>query len=379
VTTAPAEPTALPALLAESLELLACPACGGALAAAPGAGLACQGCARAFPCSEGIPRLYWPNDWTGREDVTEVVKAFYEETPFPNYDEIDSSERLRAKAEQGLFARLLNEQIPFGARILEAGCGTGQLSNFLGLTWPRRVFGTDLCLNSLRLAEAFRAGQSIAGACFVQMNLFRPAFRAESFDVVVSNGVLHHTSDPLGGFRSLLRLLKPGGIVIVGLYNRFGRLTTDLRRVLFRLSGDRAKWVDPWLRRAGLGQAKQRAWFMDQYKHPHESKHTLGEVLAWFDRCAVEFLNGVPRCTAGEGLSPREELFAPHPRGSGFDHFAVQARMMLSGGREGGFFTMIGRKRHASERGRDLLPAERVGGEAEGRGGVPRGDVPPRS
>jgi SAM-dependent methyltransferase len=348
VTTAPATPASL---LAANLELLACPACGGALAAAHGAGLVCGGCGHSFACGEGIARLYWPNDWTGREDVTEVVKAFYEETPFPNYDEIDSSERLRAKAEQGLFARLLNEQIPFGARILEAGCGTGQLSNFLGLTWPRRVFGTDLCLNSLRLAEAFRAGQAITGACFVQMNLFRPAFRPESFDVVVSNGVLHHTSDPYGGFRSLLRLVKPGGIVIVGLYNRFGRVSTDLRRVLFRLSGDRAKWLDPWLRRASLGQAKQRAWFMDQYKHPHESKHTMGEVLGWFDRCSVEFLSGVPGCTPGEGLAPREDLFAPHARGSRVDHFAVQARMMLSGGREGGFFTMIGRKRPEATEG----------------------------
>jgi SAM-dependent methyltransferase len=307
--------------------------------------LACEACRRPFVCAEGIPRLFWPNDWTDREDVTEIVRAFYEETPFPNYDEIDSAERLRAKAEQGLFARLLNEQLPFGARLLEAGCGTGQLSNFLGLTWPRVVFGTDLCLNSLRLAESFRARHDVRGTRFLQMNLFRPAFRPESFDVVVVNGVLHHTSDPYGGFRSLLRVLKPNGVIVVGLYNRYGRFTTDARRLLFRLSGDRGKWLDPWLRRGGLGQARQRAWFMDQYKHPHESKHTIGEVLGWFDRCSIEFLNAVPKCTAGPGFEARESLFTPHPRGGALDHFLVQARMLLEGGREGGFFTLIGRKR----------------------------------
>jgi SAM-dependent methyltransferase len=340
------EASALPPLLAAHCDMLACPACGSPLApSADGAGLACEGCGRRFDCASGIPRLFWPNEWTGRDDVTEQVKAFYEETPFPNYDEIDSAERLRAKAEQGLFARLLNEQLRFGSRILEAGCGTGQLSNFLGLTWPRVVFGTDLCLNSLRLAEAFRAGHDVRGACFVQMNLFRPAFRSGSFDVVVVNGVLHHTSDPYLGFRSLLGLLKPGGVVVVGLYNRFGRLTTDVRRLLFRISGDRGKWLDPWLRRGQLGGAKQRAWFMDQYKHPHESKHTIGEVLRWFDECKIEFLNGVPKCAAGAAFSAGETLFTAQPRGGALDHFLVQAGMLLSGGREGGFFTMIGRKR----------------------------------
>jgi 2-polyprenyl-3-methyl-5-hydroxy-6-metoxy-1,4-benzoquinol methylase len=55
------------------------------------------------------------------------------------------------------------------------------------------------------------------------MNLFRPALRQNAFDVVVCNGVLHHTADPLGGFRSISRLVKAGGFIIVGVYNRIGR------------------------------------------------------------------------------------------------------------------------------------------------------------
>ena len=64
--------------------------------------------------------------------------------------------------------------------------------------WGRTVIGADLCLNSLRLAKSFRDRCSIANAQFVQMNLFRPPFADASFDLVVSNGVLHHTSDPEG-------------------------------------------------------------------------------------------------------------------------------------------------------------------------------------
>ncbi len=335
----------IPALVAEHRHIFQCPACGGALEIPDdGTHLACSGCGRAFGCKGGIPRLFWPNEWTEKADVTEIVRAFYEETPFPNYDDFDSAEQLRVKAQAGVFASLLDNQLRHGWRILEIGCGTGQLSNFLALTWGRTVFGTDLCLNSLALAEAFRERNEIAGVRFLQMNLFRPAFRPESFDVVVCNGVLHHTSDPFQGFQSILRCVKRGGFIIVGLYNRYGRLTTALRRAIFRVTGDRWTCPDPWLRRQPLSIAKRRAWFMDQYKHPHESKHTIGEVLQWFDRLGVEFIKSIPKCAASETFAPDERLFEPHPRRTALDHFVMQSRMLLTGGREGGFFVMIGRK-----------------------------------
>jgi SAM-dependent methyltransferase len=306
--------------------------------------LQCAGGGHAFFHQEGIPRLFWPTEGA-RRDVTELVKAFYEETPFPNYDDLDTPERLQAKAEQGIFARLLNEQVPHGAAVLECGCGTGQLSNYLGLTWGRTVFGTDICVSSLRLAQAFKERHGIKGTHFAQMNLFRPAFPAASFDLVISNGVLHHTADPFQAFRSILRCVKAGGFIVIGLYNRYGRLTTDLRRVLFRLTRDRLQWMDPRLRRAGLGEARRRAWFRDQYKHPHESTHTFDEVLEWFDATGVEFVNSIPHCAPAPSFSAAERLFEPRARGTALERLVVQLGMLASGGREGGFFIMIGRKR----------------------------------
>ena len=187
--------------LAEHVDLFACPGCEAPLAF-EASSLRCSGCGHVFPIDDDVPQLFWPNDdWdAGKRDVTEQVRAFYEETPFPNYDEFDSVASLAAKARQGLFARLLDEQVPPGTRIIECGTGTGQLSSFLSLA-NRTVFATDLCMNSLRLGRDFARRHQLARVHFVQMNLFRPAFRPGSFPLVISNGVLHHTSDPFLAFR----------------------------------------------------------------------------------------------------------------------------------------------------------------------------------
>jgi carbamoyltransferase len=209
--------------------LLLSPCCGEELARR-GDAFICSECRHEFPVTDDIPQLFWPHEGSDDgEDVTDAVQAFYEETPFPNYDEHDSVRSLIEKSRRGHYARRLDEAISFNTHILEVGCGTGQLANFLGRSC-RRVIATDMCLNSLRLGDAFRREHALERVRFLQMNLFRPAVRAEQFDVVICSGVLHHTSAPYEGFSKLVPLLKPGGHFVLGLYNRYGRMFTDTRR-----------------------------------------------------------------------------------------------------------------------------------------------------
>lgn len=138
----------------DNLDIFVCPACGGALKIT-GNGIRCLECHNYYKVEDDIPILFWPNEWdSSKKDVTNVVKSFYEKTPFPNYEEFENVGDLIQKAQRGIFARLLNEQIPFNIRVLEVGCGTGQLSNFLGVA-HRIVFGVDMCLNSLKLGQEF--------------------------------------------------------------------------------------------------------------------------------------------------------------------------------------------------------------------------------
>ena len=338
-------------------DIFACPTCGGDLAFKDH-DIQCLSCEVAFPIDNGIPLLF-ASDEGQTQHVTDIVKAFYEDNPFPNYDDLDSRQGLVEKARQGVFARLLDEQIPRGAHVLEVGCGTGQLTNFLGIRWDRQVFGADICLNSLRLAKAFRDRSSIRNAAFVQMNLFRPAFRAASFDVVISNGVLHHTGNPLGGFQSISRLVKPGGCILIGLYNRIGRLTTDLRRMLFRCFGDRLRMLDAHMRNRNYNEARKRAWFMDQYKHPRESKHSFDEVISWFESNHFEFLLSIPKIDSSP-FTEHEKLFESHDKGTKLSRLATQFEMLLTGGVDGALFIMIGRK--VKQDAVFPKPVERAGG-----------------
>jgi carbamoyltransferase len=298
-----------------------------------------------YPVEDGIPRLFVlteAEDARGR-DVTEIVKQFYETTPFPNYDDLDNQRALIEKARAGLFARLLDEQIPFNARVLEIGCGTGQLTNFLAIG-HRTVLGVDVCLNSLRLAQRFKNQNGLDRAAFAQTNLLRPGLRDGFFDVVISNGVLHHTADARRAFRRVSALVRPGGYLVVGLYSAYSRRLHHARRAIYRWTGLASPWLDPQFRRIGA-DGKREAWFQDQYRHPQETCHTLDEVLAWLRENDLVFVNSIPKPVVGPALSPNERLFEPREPGTALSRVLSQMADIGSGYREGGFFLVIARRR----------------------------------
>jgi SAM-dependent methyltransferase len=179
------------------------------------------------------------------------------------------------------------------------------------------------------------------------MNLFRPAFKPGVFDLVVSNGVLHHTADPRGAFESISRLVKPNGVIIIGLYNKIGRLTTDFKRFLFRVSADKLSFLDAHMRNKQYNADRKRAWFFDQYKHPHESKHTYSEVIEWFESNGFEYLFSIPKIEPGP-FTNDERLFEKHDKGTRFTRFFTELEMLLQGGVDGALYIMIGRKQNGN-------------------------------
>lgn len=335
----PAPSGSLQQALLQQANIFACPRCGGDVAFLDNH-TECICCGSAYPSDSGIPQLFFPHDVLfGPCDVTRKVKDFYDAHPFPRYDDADSRDSLRDQQLTSPLARLLDARLPSNARILDAGCGTGQLANFLALQKDRQVIGADLSLGSLREAKQFKDRCAIANAAFVQMNLFRPPFRKAVFDVVIAHSVLHHTSDPMGGFASLLPLLKPDGIFILSLFNPLGRAGNNLRRLFHRFSKDRLallRWRNE----------KQRGRFIQRYKQPHESRHFLSEIASdWFPAHNVEFLYSSPRIGSKQLNSGSEDLRYGRWPGDRAMQWQTELGMFLRGLVNDGLFIMIGRNK----------------------------------
>jgi SAM-dependent methyltransferase len=320
-------------------ELLACPRCRGGLSRSGPAGAPERGALRCGPCGEeypapgGIPALRLAGD-----PRTEGVREFYSRTPFPAYPPRDSLSALRARAARSDFARRLDESIPGDALVLELGCGTGQLSLYLA-TADRVVVGADLARASLELAVEAGDRYAVTGVHFVETDLNAPGLARDAFDVVVCSGVLHHTPDPRSAFASVAQLVRPGGVLVIGLYNAIARLPQRLRRAVAVLTGYR--WIpgDPVLRERQADPARRDAWLRDQYQHVEEHRHTLKEVQGWFRENGFEYLRAFPSALLAD---ESDELFAQEEDDWAVEEWISQLSWMWSLGGEGGLFATIG-------------------------------------
>ncbi len=314
------------------LEHLICPACAGALTAE---GL-CTSCGARYEAPSGIPDLRIASDAR-----VETVRRFYEHAPFPGYPENDSLSSLRARAERNKFARLLDQAIPGDARILEIGCGTGQMSLYLAHA-DRLVIGADLTRTSLELAVAAALRFKLDRVLFLETDLHHPGLRAGSFDVVYSSGVLHHTPNPRAAFASIAQLARPGGMIVLGVYNAIARIPLRLRRMIARWSHYRLIPFDPVLRSRKNEPARREAWLRDQYRHPEEHRNTLREVQNWFVENDVEFVRAYPSALIGEDP---DNLFAFAADNWLLEGWLAQLGWIHALGHEGGLFVTVGQRR----------------------------------
>src|SRR2546423_4443851 len=105
-----------------------------------------------------------------------------------------------------------------GLRVLEIGCGIG--TDGLQFARAGAVYtGVDLTEAAVDLARKNFASAGLRGE-FRVADAERLDFADESFDIVYSHGVLHHTPDVDSAVREIHRVLKPGGRALVMLYHR---------------------------------------------------------------------------------------------------------------------------------------------------------------
>ena len=275
---------------------------------------------------------------------TKKVTEFYNEKPFPNYKDDDNKHTISIKGDKNFLANQFKKFIGYKKNVLEVGCGTGQLSNYFAIGTNNNIIGLDPTKASLQLAKEFADKNKISNIQFVNADIFDDVLNDEVFHFIWTNGVLHHTKDPYGAFKILIKSLKKEGYVLVGLYNKLGRFRTIFRRYVFKIFGRKLiEIIDPTLRNLKLDENEKIAWIRDQYIHPLESLHTIDEVIRWFKIHNIEFISSIPSSDFDDDYS---NIFEKKSQGTFFSRFLNQFLMIFNSlGSDGGLFVLIGKKK----------------------------------
>jgi SAM-dependent methyltransferase len=233
-------------------------------------------------------------------------------------DDADSDESRRSFLERTGF----DEALMRGARVLDAGVGSGRYADIALKLGAAEVIGLDLSL-AVESAQENLGRDPRFGV--VQADVFAPPFADESFDLIYSIGVLHHTPAPRLAFERLVRLLRPGGRIAVHVYvdspthlfsdvirlvttrlppAQLYRLVTGVQPILDGLSRSRAgRAFMRWLPQSGHPRADWRVldnfdWYSPRYQHRYRGAE---EVADWFRHAGLVDVrpHAVPICLSG--------------------------------------------------------------------------------
>jgi SAM-dependent methyltransferase len=122
-------------------------------------------------------------------------------------------------------------------RVLEIGGGGSRVLPYLGLKFGFEVCSTDFSLSGCRLLHANLALAGIRGSVVCE-DVFQSSLREESFDLVYSSGLIEHFEDTRAVVGEHLRLLKPGGrlvLIVPNLLGLQGKLIEKLAPPLWRV------------------------------------------------------------------------------------------------------------------------------------------------
>jgi SAM-dependent methyltransferase len=169
----------------------------------------------------GIPALGAIDDATSRK-----VASQYEAHPYPRWTSLQMPREASARPMLERFVppeKLGFLDKPF--RVLIAGAGTGRHALAASVRYGSRaqVLAVDLSRRSLAYAKAKAAKFEVANLEFAQADLQNIPGDTGPFDIIEAVGVLHHMAEPFKGWQALTRLLRPGGLILAGLYSAVSR------------------------------------------------------------------------------------------------------------------------------------------------------------
>jgi ubiquinone/menaquinone biosynthesis C-methylase UbiE/uncharacterized protein YbaR (Trm112 family) len=221
-------------------DILACPACGGAVEP-QSSGYLCDACGRHFPIRFGIPdfRLA-PDPYISIDDevtkierlnfggmsFAEMVRAYYAitpENPPSLHKRYMASMNAAVSRGSGILSKLTAKFPETEMRILlDVGCGTAGMT-IAGTSRFKYVVGADVALRWIVMGQQ-RIREAGVNAILIAANAEHLPFRNETFDAAAADAVIEHVADSAAMRDEVLRVLAPGGAWFFVTNNRYSIL-----------------------------------------------------------------------------------------------------------------------------------------------------------
>jgi SAM-dependent methyltransferase len=217
----------------------------------------------------------------------------------------------RAQYRAGWGAHLASLGVPpeffRGRRVLDVGCGSCEKATFYA-DWGAQVTGIDMTSPVLTVARDVIGDRDVT---LVQTSLF-DYVPDQQFDIVISDGVLHHTNDTFAALERCVSFLAPGGTLVISLINVWGSFwwfkpARGVCRVLalgnFHRRASWGRRLFGWTRHPHEGGDKetfhrsQQSWAYDWFANPRWNTHRPAVVRRWLARLGLEPIASVPPLT----------------------------------------------------------------------------------
>tara|TARA_B100001059_G_scaffold226972_1_gene256144 strand:- start:414 stop:3602 length:3189 start_codon:yes stop_codon:yes gene_type:complete len=242
------------------------------------------------------------------DDVSLIVREQYEENPYPRWVKLRIE--LQAKSISAVCddvdLQLHSENIKnvTAPSILIAGCGTGQHSIGTASRFSNcHVTAVDLSLASLAYAQRKTYELGFTNIDYLQADILHLDDAGKCFDIIESAGTLVCMDEPMAGWRVLVDLLKPEGLMKIGLYSELARqhiieARDEIASLGLGTSATEIRNFRELSRKSEIHDVKHLSIFSDFFSlsefrdlvfHVKEHRFTLPQISKCLDELGLKF------------------------------------------------------------------------------------------